>query len=122
MSGQRCQEGHIHGELEVHESAFVLPPDEECEQEKCWRLRRWLYGMRSAASAWEKHCSKTLRDMGFAKGLTLVSCASFPRGSLCPSWSALLDYVVCLAQSTRTYSLHVTPFSQLKIWGDSGLL
>ena len=57
-------------ELEDHESAFVLPPDGECEQGKCWRLRRLLYGMQPAASAWEKHYSKTRGDMGFAKGLT----------------------------------------------------
>ena len=120
-NGRWCQQkimlndvkkAHLHDELEDHESAPVLPPDGECEQEKCWKLRRWLYGMRSAASALEKHCSKTHQDMGFAKGLTAapdIRCVVrvlFPLGSLCPSWSALLDYVVCLARSTRTCSLH----------------
>ena len=32
------------------------------------RLKRWLYGMRSAASAWEGEYSETLRQMGFVKG------------------------------------------------------
>ena len=59
-NGEWCQQkimlidvkkAHLYGELEDHESAFVLPPDGECEQGKCWRLRRWLYGMRPAASA-----------------------------------------------------------------------
>ena len=81
-NGEWCQQkimlidvkkAHLYGELEDHESAFVLPPDGECEQGKCWRLRRWLYGMRPAASVWEKHCSKTLVDMGFAKGVTAAT-------------------------------------------------
>ena len=68
------KKAHLYGELEDHESAFVLPPDGECEQGKCWRLRRWLYGIAaSAASAWEKHYSKTLVDMGFAKGVTVAT-------------------------------------------------
>ena len=78
----------------------------ECEQEKRWRLRRWLY-MRSAASAWEEHYSKTFGDMGFATSGAWCTCPvlCFPEDP-CPSWSALLDYVVCLAQSTRTCFLH----------------
>ena len=80
-NGEWCQQkimlidvkkAHLYGELEDHESAFMLP-DGECEQEKCWRLRRWLYGMRPAASAWDKHYSKTLVDMGFAKGVTAAT-------------------------------------------------
>ena len=67
-SRRSCWLTHLHGELEDHESAFVLPPDGECEQGKCWRLRRLLYGMHPATSAWEKHYSKTRGDMGFAKG------------------------------------------------------
>ena len=75
-NGEWCQQNvmlidvkkaHLYGELEDHGSAFVLPPDGECEQGKCWRLRRWLYGLRPAASSWEKHYSKTLVDMDFAK-------------------------------------------------------
>ena len=81
-NGEWCQQkimlidvkkAHLYGELEDHESAFVLPPDGECEQGKCWRLRRWLCGMRPAASAWEKHFSKTLVDMGFANGVTAAT-------------------------------------------------
>ena len=81
-NGEWCQQkvmlidvkkAHLYGELGDHGSAFVLPPDGECEQGKCWRLRRWLYVMRPAASAWEKHYSKTLVDMGFAKGVTAAT-------------------------------------------------
>ena len=67
------EKAHLDGELEAHESAFVLPLDEECKQGKCWRLRRWLYGIRPAASARKKHYSKTLVDMGFAKRVTAAT-------------------------------------------------
>ena len=45
----------------------------ECEQGKCWRLCRLLYGMQPAASACKEHYSKTRGDMGFAKGLTAAT-------------------------------------------------
>ena len=48
-------------------------PDGGCEQGKCWRLRRLLYGMQPAASASEKHYSKTRGDMGLAKGQTAAT-------------------------------------------------
>ena len=43
--------------------AFVELPDGEV-----WRLRRWLYGMRPAASAWEADFSGKLESVGFARG------------------------------------------------------
>ena len=36
---------------------------------QCGRLRRWLYGMRQAASAWERDYSEKLVAMGFEKGI-----------------------------------------------------
>ena len=33
------------------------------------RLRRWLYGMRQAASAWERDYCEKLAAMGFGKGI-----------------------------------------------------
>ena len=35
----------------------------------CGRLRRWLYGMRQAASAWERDYSKKLVAIGRTKGI-----------------------------------------------------
>ena len=49
---------------------------------------------------------RTRLSHGFSPEVSEVSCALFPSGSLRPSWSALLDYMLCLAQSTRTCSLH----------------
>ena len=51
----------------------MLPPDGECEQGKCWMLRRLLYGMQPAASACKKHYSKTRGDVVFAKGVTAAT-------------------------------------------------
>ena len=36
---------------------------------QCGKLRRWLYGMRQAASAWERDYSDKLTEIGFAKGI-----------------------------------------------------
>ena len=47
---------------------------------------------------------------GFCPEVGEVSFALFPWEVLCPSWSALLDFVERLAQSTRTCSLHFSPF------------
>ena len=100
-NGEWCQQkimlidvkkSHFCGELEDHELAFVFAAGRgECEQGKCWRLRRWLYGMRPAASAWEKHYSKTLVDMGFAKGGDSRDCIlrQGSRRSSGSSWRAL---------------------------------
>ena len=59
---------------------------------------------------------------GFRPEVNEVSFVLFPWGSLCPSWSALLDFAVCLAQSTRTCSLRFLLFSLWKVLGDNGLL
>ncbi len=40
----------------------------EFGDEKCWRLERWLYGMRPAASAWEADYSEKLKALGMVKG------------------------------------------------------
>ena len=42
-------------------------PGEAGKEGKCGKLHKWLYGMRNAASAWEKHYSDTLAEMGFIK-------------------------------------------------------
>ena len=49
------------------EYVYIELPGEAGKEGKCGRLRKWLYGMRNAASAWEKHYSDTLAEMGFAK-------------------------------------------------------
>ena len=47
---------------------YVESPEEAGAPGKCGRLRRWLYGMRPAASAWEKDYTEKLEGIGFARG------------------------------------------------------
>ena len=48
------------------EWAFVKMPDDP--PGKCRRLKKCLYGMRPAASAWEDDFSDKLRSIGFRSG------------------------------------------------------
>ena len=60
------KKAHLNGKVAEDEYAYVqLPHEAGCG---VGRLKRWLYGMRSAASAWEGEYSETLRQMGFVKG------------------------------------------------------
>ena len=61
------KKAHLYGVVPEGEHAYIELPGEAEEQGKCGRLVKWLYGMRSAASAWEKHYSDKLEEMGFAK-------------------------------------------------------
>jgi hypothetical protein len=51
------------------ECAFVELPAEAGAPGKCGRLKRWLYGMRPAASAWEDDYAKNLEEDGFVRGM-----------------------------------------------------
>lgn len=51
---------------------------------KCGNLKRWMYGMRPAASAWEQDNFKTLGEFGMAKGVsTPTMFHSVERGIQC---------------------------------------
>lgn len=58
---------HLHGPMETDE--FVELPGERATPGKCARLRFTMYGMRTAATNWEKEYSRTLADLGLAKGV-----------------------------------------------------
>ena len=51
---------------------FVEFPPERRKEGKCARLIHTLYGMRTAASNWEKEYSKTLEEVGFHPGRATV--------------------------------------------------
>ena len=61
------KKAHLYGEVPEGEYVYIELPGEAGKEGKCGRLNKWLYGMRNAASAWEKHYSDTLEEMGFAK-------------------------------------------------------
>ena len=61
------KKAHLYGVVPEGEHAYIELPGEAEKQGKCGRLNKWLYGMRNAASAWEKHYSDRLTEMGFVK-------------------------------------------------------
>ena len=50
------------------EEEWVELPEEFHRWGRYARLRRWLYGMRKAASGWEDHCAQTLTSEDFSRG------------------------------------------------------
>jgi hypothetical protein len=57
------KKAHLNGMVPEEVFAYVKMPDG-----KCWRLKRWLYGMRPAASAWEVEYTEKMATAGYAKG------------------------------------------------------
>ena len=60
--------GKAHLYAPVEGDVYVELPPERWEHGKCARLLYTLYGMRTAASSWEKEYSRTLEEAGFAVG------------------------------------------------------
>ena len=61
------KKAHLNGKLKDDEFAYVQLPEEAGGG--VGRLRRWLYGMRPAAQAWEKDfAAKLVQEAGFIKG------------------------------------------------------
>ena len=46
-----------------------LPDEVGAGEDKVGKLRRWLYGFRPAAAAWENHYAAKLEEVGFKRGL-----------------------------------------------------
>ena len=57
------KKAHLNGVVSDDIYAYVKLPDG-----RVWRLKRWLYGMRPAASAWEADFTEKLESAGFVKG------------------------------------------------------
>ena len=55
---------------EPDEKAYVLPPEGFCRPGMCGKLRRWLNGMRPAASAWKREYATKLEGIGFVRGIS----------------------------------------------------
>ena len=62
------RKAHLNGKVPDDEHVYVELPGAGDEPPRCARLRRWLYGMRPAASAWEKDCAEKLEGEGFCRG------------------------------------------------------
>ena len=57
------KKAHLNGVVSDDVYAYVRLPDG-----RIWRLRRWLYGMRPAAQAWEEDYARKLETLGFVRG------------------------------------------------------
>jgi hypothetical protein len=57
------KKAHLNGIVPEDVYAYVTLPDGTC-----WRLKRWLYGMRPAASAWEEDFTKNMEKAGYKAG------------------------------------------------------
>ncbi len=57
--------GKAHLYAPIEGEVFVQLPPEMVEEGKCAKLLYTLYGMRTAASSWEREYTKTLVEAGF---------------------------------------------------------
>ena len=62
------KKAHLNAKLEENEYVYVWLPEEAEAKLKCGRLKRWLYGMRNAASSWERDYSEKLVSEGYVRG------------------------------------------------------
>eukprot|EP00973_Karenia_brevis_P029815 4113098-Karenia_brevis.AAC.1 len=44
-----------------------LPPECNCPEGYCGKWNFWMYGMRGAASAWERHYVERFESIGFSR-------------------------------------------------------
>ena len=61
------KKAHLNGVVGTDVWACIELPEEDYEEGKCGRLRRWLYGMRPAGKAWEDDNSEKLESIGFLR-------------------------------------------------------
>ena len=59
------KKAHLNGKVSEDEGAFVVLPPEAGGVVA--RLRRWLYGKRPAAKAWEEDYAANLQRVGFRR-------------------------------------------------------
>ena len=62
------KKAHLNGVVGGDEHAYIARPG-CCAAGMCGRLRRWLYGMRPAAKAWEEDYAAKLVKEGYKRGV-----------------------------------------------------
>ena len=60
------KKAHLNGEVDDDDFAYITLPKEVGGG--VGRLRRWFFGMRPAASAWEEHYAANLKNEGYERG------------------------------------------------------
>ena len=84
------KKAHLNGVVGEDDHVYISVPPGVCPPGRCWKLKRWLYGMRPAASAWESDYSEKLDEFGMKKGCA-VPTAFFDesRDMRCVAWRRL---------------------------------
>ena len=63
------KKAHLNAKVKEGDEIYVeLPEEARAGHGRCGKLKRWLYGMRPAASAWEEEYSSKLVEVGFRRG------------------------------------------------------
>ena len=62
------KKAHLNGTVGEDECAYIMLAPEDKVEGRCGRLRKWLYGMRPAASAWERDYTEKLESIGLMRG------------------------------------------------------
>jgi hypothetical protein len=62
------KKAHLNGVVGEGVDVYIELPREAGAKGRCGKLRRWLYGMRPAASAWEKDYCDRFEAAGFRRG------------------------------------------------------
>jgi hypothetical protein len=68
------RKAHMNPRLKESEKVYVDLPEGFEQEGKCARLKRWLYGMRPAAQAWEEDYTAKMESIGCKKGQAAVTC------------------------------------------------
>ena len=69
------KKAHLNGVVQPEDGRrYVEAPEERRKPGVCWRLRRWLYGMRPAARAWEDDYAEKLATEGMVRGKAAPTC------------------------------------------------
>jgi len=69
------KKAHLNGVVKDEDGeSFVEAPSERKREGTCWKLRRWLYGMRPAARAWEDDYAEKLATEGLSRGKAAPTC------------------------------------------------
>ena len=80
------KKAHLYGEC-TDPCAYVELPPEDAEDGMCGKLRRWLYGMRGAASGWEQEYGKKFEADGYIKGVSAPTVMAYKERRLaCVVW------------------------------------
>ncbi len=76
------KKAHLNGRVGEGVDVYIELPWEAGAGGKCGKLSKWLYGMRPAASAWEKDYCERFEAAGFRRGRAAPTVLTNPETGL----------------------------------------